>query len=505
MSFETVIGMEVHAQLLTRSKMFCDCAVPPFDARPNTFACPVCLGLPGSLPTVNQRALEMAGLAALALNCQIGAHVKFDRKNYHYPDLPKGYQISQYDLPLARDGWLDVETGGDSRRIRIRRVHLEEDTAKLFHRDGRDEDGPPRSLVDFNRSGVPLIEIVTEPDLRSPAEARAYVEKLRQILRWLEVSSGDMEKGSIRLEPNISIRPAGSEELGTRTEIKNLNSFRTLELFLTKEAKRQREVIESGSQVEQETLGWDEAHEEILVQRTKEFPDDYRYFPEPDLPPLLFSEDWGEGLRSRLPELPSAMQRRFEETLGVSHRQAVTLTQNRAVAKAFENYVDAVRNTEGRDSADRVQLLVVWMEAEVFSRMNERTLRPEGILERYPVAFVAGLIRLLSEGMITRSTASELGETYPMEELEILPLERFVEQRGLEQITDEAALEGIAHEVIRDNPKPVSDYLKGKETALRYLIGQMMKKTRGQADPQLARRLLEEHLREAGSEREAGR
>ncbi|MFQ5944754.1 MAG: Asp-tRNA(Asn)/Glu-tRNA(Gln) amidotransferase subunit GatB, partial [Anaerolineae bacterium] len=295
MDFETVIGMEAHVQLLTRSKMFCDCAVPLFDAPPNTFTCPVCLGLPGSLPTINQRALELAGLAALALNCRIGAHVKFDRKNYHYPDLPKGYQISQYDLPLAKDGWLDVGPGGESRRIRIRRVHLEEDTAKLFHRDGRDDGGSPRSLVDFNRSGVPLIEIVTEPDLRSPAEARAYVEKIRQILRWLEVSSGDMEKGSIRLEPNISIRPAGSEELGTRTEIKNLNSFHTLELFLTKEAKRQRDVLQSGGQVQQETLGWDEAHEEILVQRTKEFPDDYRYFPEPDLPRLAFSEDWGQG------------------------------------------------------------------------------------------------------------------------------------------------------------------------------------------------------------------
>ncbi len=386
------------------------------------------------------------------------------------------------------------------RRIRIRRVHLEEDTAKLFHRDGRDDGGPPRSLLDFNRSGVPLIEVVTEPDLRSPAETRAYVQKLRQILRWLEVSSGDMEKGSIRLEPNISLRPAGSEELGTRTEIKNLNSFRTLELFLTKEAERQRQIIESGAQVEQETLGWDETQEEILVQRTKEFPDDYRYFPEPDLPPLVFREDWIEKLRGQLPELPSVMQSRFEEDYGVSRPQAAALTQERAVGEAFEAYAVTVGNAGGGSPADRVRLLVGWMEAEVFSKLNEGSLRPEHILERYPVAFVADLIRMLAEGTITRSTATELGEIYPMDALETLPLERFVEEQGLAQIKDETALDRIAQQVIREHPEPVSDYLKGKETALRFLIGQIMKTTRGQADPQLARELLEEHLREWGPE-----
>jgi len=302
--YEAVVGIEVHAQLLTESKMFCRCSADYAAAEPNTHVCPVCLGMPGMLPVINQKAVEYTVMTALALNCQIPEFSKFDRKNYFYPDLPKGYQISQYDLPLSRDGWLDIEVGGGNGRIGIERVHLEEDTAKLFHLGGH-------SLVDFNRAGVPLMEIVSRPDIRTSEEARQYLARLRTIVRYLGVNSGNMEEGAMRCEANISLRPRGRIELGTKVEVKNLNSFHSVKLALEYEIERQARILETGGRIEQVTMGWDEARGVTVVQRSKEHAHDYRYFPEPDLPPLALSREWVEGTRARLPELPDARRSRF--------------------------------------------------------------------------------------------------------------------------------------------------------------------------------------------------
>ena len=334
MDYEAVIGIEVHAQLLTESKMFCRCSADYAAAEPNTHVCPVCLGMPGVLPVINEKAIEYTIMTALALNCQIPEFSKFDRKNYFYPDLPKGYQISQYDLPLSRDGWLEIEAGEEVKRIGINRVHLEEDTAKLVHLDGH-------SLVDFNRAGVPLMEIVSQPDFRSLEEIRPYVTKVRTILRYLGVSSGDMEKGAVRFEANVSLRPVGTTEYGTKVEIKNLNSFGAVLKSLAYEIERQRRIMGAGGTVDQETMGWDEARDVTVVQRSKEYAHDYRYFPEPDLPPLVLSREWVEGIRARLHELPDAKGDRFMEQYGLSRYDASVLTAERPVADYFESCVRA--------------------------------------------------------------------------------------------------------------------------------------------------------------------
>jgi len=471
--YQPIIGMEVHAQLLTQSKMFCGCSADYAGAPPNTHTCPVCTGMPGVLPTINQRAVEQVIMTGLALHCDIAETAVFARKNYNYPDLPKNYQISMYELPLCINGWLDVEADGVRQRIRIRRVHLEEDTAKLTHVDSY-------SLIDFNRSGVPLMEIVSEPDIRTPEEARQYLIALRTILRYLGVSTGDMEKGAMRCEANISLRPAGSDTLGVKVEVKNLNSFRSVKLALEYEIQRQRRVLEAGGRIEQVTMGWDESAGRTVVQRSKEYADDYRYFPEPDLPPLLISREWVEKITAQLPELPEAKAQRFREQHGLSEYDAQLLAADGAVADYFEATVAA-----GLDSKEAAN----WITSELFGLMREANLsieevkvRPQGLVE---------LVGLLQKGTINRPTAKEVLATIFQTGRAAAQI---VEERGLARIGDEDQLSRIVAGVLQENPRPVQEYLDGKEAVLRFLIGQVMRATRGQADPQLAAQLLQEQL-----------
>jgi len=474
--YEVVIGLEVHAQLLTRSKMFCGCANDFAPAEPNTRVCPVCLGMPGVLPVINAKAVEYTVMTGLALNCRVPEYTRWHRKNYNYPDLPKGYQISQYDLPLTRDGWLEIEVEGVPRRIGIRRVHLEEDTAKLFHVNGH-------SLIDFNRAGVPLMEIVSEPDMRSVEEARLYSLKLRQILRYLGVNSGDMEKGAIRFEANVSLRPRGSTEYGTRTEIKNLNSFRALLRSLEFEIERQRQILESGGVVEQETMGWDEERGVTVPQRGKEYAHDYRYFPEPDLPPLALSREWVEELSARLPELPDARRDRFMRQYGLSSYDAGVLTAERAVADYYEACVAA------GDGQIEPKVVANWVSGELFRLMKLHEQEIEQV--RVKPKQLITLLRLVQQGAISGSVAKTV-----LEEVFATGADpqAIVEQKGLTQISDEERLAAIVDQVIAENPKPVEDYLGGKAEAIRFLIGQVMKATRGQANPALANRLLQARL-----------
>jgi len=475
MPYEAVIGIEVHAQLLTKSKMFCGCSTDYVGASPNTYVCPVCLGMPGVLPVINRKAVEYTIMTGLALNCQVPEATKWDRKNYHYPDLPKGYQISQYDLPLTRDGWLEIDLDGVRKRIDIRRVHLEEDTAKLFHEEGY-------ALVDFNRSGVPLLEIVSEPDLRSMEEVRQYVTKLRTILRYLDVSSGDMEKGAMRFEANISLRPQGGEEYGTRVEIKNLNSFRAVLNSLKYEIERQGGILRSGRKIKQETMGWDEVRGVTVPQRSKEYAHDYRYFPEPDLPPLELKREWIESIKAQLPELPDAKRERFIQEYSLSEYDAGVLTAEKAVADYFEECLEHYPHPKEVSN---------WVTGELF-----RLLKSEGIeIERSKVSpvYLGELLKLVGEGTISSSMAKEVLEESFKTGREP---QAIVESKGLAQISDEERLGAIIDEVIEENPKPVADYLRGKEGALRYLVGQVMKATKGKANPSLANRLLKERLKE---------
>lgn len=478
--YEAVIGLEVHAELMTRSKMFCGCPAEHHGVEPNTQVCPVCLGMPGSLPVINRRAIEFTVRTALALHCEIADFSKFDRKNYHYPDLPKGYQISQYDMPLSRNGWLEIEVGQGpqgndyQRRVGIRRVHLEEDTAKLTHRNDH-------SLVDFNRAGVPLLEIVTEPDMRSPEEAREFAARLRQILRWIEVSTGDMEAGALRIEPNISVRLSGSELLGTRTEIKNLNSIRSVAQSTAYEIDRQIGLLESGGSVEQQTLGWDEVRGVTVPQRSKEYAADYRYFPEPDLPPLTLESGWVDEMRTALPELPEERRQRYVEELGLPNYDAGVLTGDRATGEYFEATLE-------RYSGDP-KTLANWVIGEVFRIVNETGI---SIIDS-PVtpAMLAELLEAVDEGLVSQSKAKDVFQAMVDTGR---PAQDIIAERGLRQISDEERLEGVLDEVIQNNPQAVEDYLAGKDAAIGYLMGQVMRATRGQANPGLVRRLLVERL-----------
>lgn len=479
--YEPIIGLEIHAELMTNSKMFCGCkVVDSVEAAPNTAVCPVCLGMPGMLPVINRRAVEFAMRVALALNCEIQPHNVFARKNYFYPDLPKGYQISQYELPIGRHGWLDVETeSGETRRIGIRRVHMEEDTGKLTHlEDGRSANG--YSLVDYNRSGVPLLEIVSEPDIRSGEEARAYGVKIRQILRYLDVNSGDMEKGVLRVEPNISLRPVGSRAFGTRTELKNLNSFRALADGTAFELARQAEVLAAGGEVIQETRGWHDTRRVTFSQRSKEEAEDYRYFPEPDLPPLHISDDWIEDVRASLPELPDAKRARYVAEFGLTDYEAGVLSEERPVAEWFETAVAA-----GGDP----KAVANWLINELFRLMNEY----KQTIDRIQVA-PAGLVELISlveAQTINNNTAKEvLAEMFTTGQA----AQAIVGAKGLAQISDEAALAGIIEQVLQENPTQVERYRAG-ETKLRgYFVGQVMRATKGQANPRLVNQLLTRFL-----------
>ena len=484
--FETVIGLEVHCQLKTQSKMFCRCPADYASAEPNTYVCPLCLGMPGTLPVINRTAVEWTIRTALALNMTIPELSKFDRKNYPYPDLMKGYQISQYDMPLSEGGWMDVETEDlGKRRIGITRVHLEEDTARLLHREN--EAGERFSLVDVNRSGVPLMEIVSEPDMRSPDEARTYLVQLRQILRYLGVSTADMEKGSFRCDANVSLRPVGSTELGGKVEIKNMNSLRGVHAALEFEVVRQAEALRGGERIAQETRGWDEDRQITLSQRSKEDAHDYRYFPEPDLPPLSITSDEVEAIRSGLPELPEERFARFQSEYGLGDFEANLLTEEPSRADYFDATVAALKDSQhAREAAN-------WITGDLFAQINKDPSHPD--VEEQPIrpGHIAGLVGLIVGGDISRSQARTVFES--MYESGEAP-GQIVKDLGLTQISGADALTPIIEQVIADNESAVEDYRSGKEAALKYLVGQVMRHSRGQANPQQASELLVSALAE---------
>ena len=478
--YETVIGLEVHAQLLTRSKMYCGCSAEYSSAPPNTHLCAVCAGLPGALPVINRAAVEGAILVGLALNCEIPPYNKLDRKNYVYPDLPKGYQISQYDFPLCVNGWLEFETGGQSRRVRIRRVHVEEDTGRLLHRT--DEQGREVSLVDLNRSGVPLLEIVGEADLRSPDEAKDYLTALRQILRYIGASTGNMEEGAFRCDANVSIRPVGASEYGVKVEVKNMNSFRAVERALRYEEQRQRAVVAEGGRIEQETRGWVEGRGVTVSQRTKEEAHDYRYFPEPDLPPLAITAEMVADVRTRLPELPLARRSRFVDAYGVARSDAAVLTSEREVADVFEEVVS------GAESSERARLAASWIVNDLIGLQRERGLPPE----RLPLAAaqIRDLLDAISSGELTARAAKELLPQVREGELPRAAAERL----NLLVLTDEAAIDGAIRETLAASPQAAADYKAGKTAAIGRLIGETIRRTGGRARPDDVRARLERAL-----------
>ncbi len=482
MQYEPVIGLEVHAELLTRSKMFCACQViDSTQARPNISVCPVCAGMPGVLPVVNQKAVEYGLRVAVALECQVASTSLFARKNYFYPDLPKGYQISQYEYPLAEHGILRVPTAQGERPIRIRRVHLEEDTGKLTHVT---RDNESFSLVDLNRAGVPLLEIVSEPDMHSPEEARAYAMELRTLLRCLGVNSGDMEKGVIRFEANVSLRPAGHTGLGTRVEIKNLNSFRALERSCAYEIQRQALRLDQGEKIIQETLGWDEANGVTLSQRSKEEAHDYRYFPEPDLPPLVVEKEWVARLAATLPELPRSKALRLQRQYGLAEADARLLAEDTAVANYFEQVVKAATETPPRTVAN-------WITGELFGWMNQNG-KTIGQIKVSPQE-LGELISLAGNGEINLGTAKAvLAEMLSSGQ----PAQAIIAAGSRQQISDAGLLAGLVKKALAENPQELSSYLEGKETVANWFFGQVMRAARGQANPQVVRQELEKQLQE---------
>jgi len=488
MNFETIIGLEVHAQLLTKSKMFCRCSADYASAPPNTHVCPVCLGMPGVLPTINQQAVEYTIMTALALHCTISEYTKFDRKNYPYPDLMKGYQISQYDAPFGHRGWLTIEVNGEKKQIGITRVHLEEDVAKLIHR--APAGGETYSLVDVNRAGVPLMEVVGEPDLRSPEEAGQYLIKLRSILQYLGVSTGNMEEGSFRCDANISIRPENSRDTLAKVEVKNMNSFKAVYRALEYEAKRQRKVVAEGKRLVQETRGWVEERGQTVSQRSKEYAHDYRYFPEPDLPPLVLNRDWVEGIRSKLPELPEARHDRFVAEYGLSLYDANLLTSSKAMADYFE----ACLKTETPQSlplARRAKMVGNWLLGE-FSRLLNAT-NTEISDSRVSSEQLCQLLDLVQQGSISGTSAKLVFEEMFNTGRDAADI---ITQRGLSQISDTQQVREVVSQVIQANAQAVGDYKAGKAQSLKFLIGQVMKATRGRANPKLASKLLREKLEE---------
>ncbi len=471
--YEAVIGLEVHVQLLTKSKIFCSC-LTRFGDPPNSNTCPVCLGLPGALPVLNRQAVTMAMKAALALNCTIHPRSRFARKNYFYPDLPKGYQISQYEEPLSRDGWIEIEANGTRKRVRITRVHLEEDAGKSLHEGFPDSDA--KSYIDLNRSGVPLIEIVSEPDLRSPEEAYEYLTRLKTIMEYLEVSNCNMEEGSLRCDANVSVRRAGETALGTKTEVKNLNSFRFLQKALAYEIDRQIAILEGGGAIQQETRLWDGQEQRSYGMRSKEYAHDYRYFPEPDLLPLVITEEWQEEVRRSLPKLPQAREEQFITEYALPRQDAKLLAMSRPMADYFEQ----VAKLSGE-----AKLAANWI-------LNEFTF----VLEESGKAFtdnpvssgsLAELISLVSKGTISGKMAKDiLGDMVRTGKSARL----VIAAQGLEQINDPEKISAVARDIIAANPKQVEQYRKGKTATLGWFVGQVMKATRGQANPQLVQEVL---------------
>jgi len=472
--YEPVIGLEVHVQLKTATKVFCGCA-NAFGAPENTQICPVCLGLPGSLPVLNAAALRSAAKAAHALGCTVRHFTKFDRKNYFYPDLPKDFQISQFDLPLAEHGHLVIEGGAVSREVRIKRVHLEEDAGKLLH-----PEGSASSLVDFNRTGSPLLEIVSEPDLFSPEEAYVYLTGLKLLLQYLGVSDCDMEKGTLRCDANVSMRPAGTKGLGTKTELKNMNSFKAVRAGLEFEIARQTGALEAGVRLVQETRLWDEDGQSTRSMRSKEEAHDYRYFPEPDLPPFTFTEADLEVLRRELPELPLERSRRFCSDYGLGPKEAAVLIASKDMADFFE---------EGAKLFKESKKVANWLMGPVLGQMNARGVSFEE-LGLQPASLVA-LIRLVEDGVISNLAGKDvLGH---MLDSKKGPAE-IVKEKNLAQMSGEEALGGIIEEVLKKNEKTAADYRSGKESALMFLVGQVMRLSKGKANPKVAQELLKKRL-----------
>jgi len=474
MEFETVIGLEVHVEINTRSKVFCACK-NDFHAPPNTNVCPVCLGMPGVLPVLNRAMVEKTVAVGLALNCSIARWSKMDRKNYFYPDLAKNYQISQYDLPLCRDGYLDIEVGGAVKRIRIRRAHMEEDTARNTHTLG-----PGVSGVDFNRAGVPLLEIVTEPDINSAEEAYAYLTALKQILMYLDVSDCNMEEGSLRAEPNISIRPKGTADLGVKSEVKNVASFSGVQKAIEFEVKRQAKLIREGGQVQQETRGWDADRGVTLAQRLKESAHDYRYFPEPDLVPIVVDEAWEQRIRETLPELPKARFNRFKTAYGLTDYDTDVLITDKATADYFEAAVKA--GAAAKPSAN-------WIMGELQALLSEfgQTLAECKI----SAVQLAGLLSLIDSGTISGKIAKDvIVEMFNSgQDAKVI-----VESRGLLQISDVSAIESIVRDVLAQHSGPVADFRGGNAKAKGFLVGQVMKAMQGKGNPQVVNRILDEQL-----------
>ncbi|MEN6439785.1 MAG: Asp-tRNA(Asn)/Glu-tRNA(Gln) amidotransferase subunit GatB [Syntrophobacter sp.] len=474
MQYEPVIGLEIHAQLLTRSKVFCGCSTK-FGASPNTHTCPICLGMPGVLPVLNRDVVEFTLRMALATHCTVAPFSQFARKNYFYPDLPKGYQISQYELPLAQNGWVEIETSSGPRRIRIHRIHMEEDAGKLIH-----DEYQPVSYVDFNRTGVPLMEIVSEPDLATPEEASAYLRTLREILRYLEICDGNMEEGSLRCDANISLRPVGTSGLGTKTELKNMNSFRNVQKALEFEMRRQEAVLEKGEPVIQETRLWDTNRNVTVSMRGKEEAHDYRYFPDPDLVPILVGPDWVERVRGALPELPDAKRERFTGDYGLPTYDAHVLTSSKALADYFEKVV-----------ADFPQSKTVsnWVMSELMRELN----RNERDIEDCPVSpeNLVQLLKLQDEGVISGKIAKSV-----FEEMFATgkPARQIVDEKGLVQVRDESAIESVIDKVLADNPNEVEQYRAGKEKLFGFFVGQVMRMTKGKANPQLVNEILGKKL-----------
>jgi aspartyl-tRNA(Asn)/glutamyl-tRNA(Gln) amidotransferase subunit B len=477
MEYEVVIGLEVHTELKTASKIFCGCSTS-FGAEQNTNVCPVCLGLPGVLPVLNAKVLEFAVRTGLALNCRILPFSKFDRKNYYYPDLPKNFQTSQYDLPIAVDGHLDIEVDGEVRRIGITRVHMEEDAGKLVHAGTIAR--ADYTLVDYNRTGVPLLEIVSEPDIRAAEEAKAYLEKLKAILQYIDVSDCKMEEGSLRCDANISLRPKGETKFGTKAEIKNLNSFKAVQKGLEYETLRQTDVLDEGGRVVQETRSWDDARGQTVSLRSKEQAHDYRYFPEPDLVPMVVDPAWVEEIRRGLPELPDARQARLMKDYGLSAYDAGVITASRAMADYFDATIAA-----GADAKAAAN----WLMGELSRHLNAAGRE----IDDCPVApgQLAALIDLQSKGTVSGKIAKTVFEEMWASGKDAAVI---VKEQGLVQISDAGAVVAVVENVVAANPQSVADFKAGKERALGFLVGQIMKETKGRANPELVNKLLRERL-----------
>lgn len=480
MKYEAVIGLEVHTELRTATKIFCSCKTS-FGAEPNTNVCPICLGLPGVLPVLNKKVLEFAVRTGLALNCEISRYSKFDRKNYYYPDLPKNFQTSQYDLPICEHGHLDIEVDGKKSTVRITRAHMEEDAGKLVHH-GTSITDSDYSLVDYNRTGTPLLEIVSEPDIRSAKEAVAYMEKLRAILQYCGVSDCKMEEGSLRCDANVSVRPVGQKELGTKTEIKNINSFRGVERAIEYEAMRQAQLLEDGGTVVQETRTWDEKEGVTKSMRKKEEANDYRYFPEPDLVPFTVSDEYIEEIRKTLPELPDARKARYMESYGLAAYDADYLTNDKDRADYFEAMVAA--GAEPKEAAN-------WLMGDFAKLLSRDNLE----MKAAPVqaAAMADLLKLIAKGTISGKIAKQVfAEMWTSGK----DPETIVKEKGLVQISDTGALEELAAKVIAANPQSVADFKAGKKKAVGFLMGQIMKETKGKANPQVVNGILTKMLSE---------